>query len=1249
MKKNLENKNSMNSVNRRMNIALFMAMLENEFSMAVLDGASQGARDIDANLMVFPVGLVDGAYSDKVAHNFSYQYNVLNSFFESKSLDAIIIEYGTIVSSISDEKKKEFLMQISDDIPVILLSEVAEGYTSLCVNNKIGLQEVVYHLIDDHKLTKIGFISGPANNQDAQERLGVFRDCVKNKGLGIDDDWIAYGNFSIYSEEAVTELLSKHPDIEAIVCANDHMALGAYPVLEKLGRKPGKDIFITGFDNIPSSLFTDPPLTTVMADTKQLSYNAVIELGKRIKLPERMYLDTHMVKRSSCGCDDFKGTSIENMRVSDYDELKTFVDATKDKIKEADKRKEFETELGNIIREMVFFQDSEFEWYSSVMDIVRKLDFESGYIFLYDDCVYHRDHTLWVQPKDVNVTAYFEGESKHVFTRKDKIVNLDLIFKDEIFNKDHRYDLLVTPLFFRENQYGYMFVEGDSKYFQFAFHIASQISSTLESMRILRIHEHTRNELEKTSRSKNEFLENISNELRVPVNAILGMNEMILRENDIPEIDGYASEVESSANELLTIVNDILDFSRIEANKMSMINSEYKLYSLFYDAISVMSARAQGKNLDLTFNYDESLPSVLYGDEGHIRQILLNIISNAVKYTDEGSVDINLKGSIDEDYVCLEVAISDTGIGIREEDLDIIFEKYSNINDKNSIHAKSTGIGINITIGLLELMGSKLEVESEYMEGSTFSFKLRQKIVDSTPIGHVEDSAFHKKKFVQKFTAPSATILIADDKSINRNVIKNLLKQSQVEIHEAENGLQCVDMVKENDYDLIFIDYRMPELDGVETLVEIRKLKDRNKSKIPAILIAANDESGRETIERTSFDNYISKPINPDKLDSLMTEYIPGSKITYKSDDIKKVKKQKAVRLVRDNNKDSNLVNKELILIVESDPIHVKAAQKIFADEYDTICFTSGGKALEHLINGDANPELIIIDSGITDINAFRLLGQIVNNHNMSHIPVIMTSIENNRDIEIKCLEEGASDFFIKPLVPSIVRNRTRRILDLSHLEQHLKDEVAKQTKASEEGRQMVERLSLQSMTAMAAAIDAKDKYTNGHSIRVAKYSNMIASRAGKSVQETKDIYYIGLLHDVGKIGIPDGIINKNSRLTDEEFDTIKTHPRIGAEILKKIDEIPNIAIGARWHHERFDGRGYPDGLQGENIPEIARIIGVADAYDAMTSNRSYRSIMSQEKVREEIEKGRGTQFDPFYADIMLQIIDEDVDYKLHG
>jgi len=238
-------------------------------------------------------------------------------------------------------------------------------------------------------------------------------------------------------------------------------------------------------------------------------------------------------------------------------------------------------------------------------------------------------------------------------------------------------------------------------------------------------------------------------------------------------------------------------------------------------------------------------------------------------------------------------------------------------------------------------------------------------------------------------------------------------------------------------------------------------------------------------------------------------------------------------------------------------------------------------------------------------------------------------------------------DFITKPFVAEIMRMRVSRIMELDRLQNELKYEVEKQTIKLREHSRRFERLTTQIMLTLASTIDAKDKYTNGHSVRVAEYSKMIAKQLNLSRQVQEDIYYMGLIHDIGKIGVPDEIINKTSRLTDEEYAIIKTHTTIGGEILEKMSEMPDIALGARYHHERFDGKGYPEGLKGELIPMVARIIGVADAYDAMTSNRSYRKALPQEVVRSEIVKGIGTQFDPIFAEVMMKIIDDDTEYVL--
>lgn len=338
--------------------------------------------------------------------------------------------------------------------------------------------------------------------------------------------------------------------------------------------------------------------------------------------------------------------------------------------------------------------------------------------------------------------------------------------------------------------------------------------------------------------------------------------------------------------------------------------------------------------------------------------------------------------------------------------------------------------------------------------------------------------------------------------------------------------------------------------------------------------------------------------------------------------------------------------DKALIMIVDDDLINSKAVTAMLQDEYCVISAESGKEAFELLENN--RPDLILLDVHMPVMDGHDVIAKIKENQNFTDIPVIFLTSDEDEKTEMQSLSEGAIDFLKKPFRKGVALQRIRRILELSYLQKNLKEEVAKQTHVAEKRRESVERMSLQMVQTLANTIDAKDSYTNGHSTRVAKYSVMIAKRMGYSGEKLEQLQYAALLHDIGKIGIPNEIINKPSRLTDEEYEVIKTHPAIGGKILDEISEIPDIAIGARWHHERYDGNGYPDKLKGTEIPEIARIIGVADAYDAMTSNRSYRNLVSQEIVRSEIEKGKSSQFDPDIADVMIRLIEEDVNYEMH-
>ena len=387
------------------------------------------------------------------------------------------------------------------------------------------------------------------------------------------------------------------------------------------------------------------------------------------------------------------------------------------------------------------------------------------------------------------------------------------------------------------------------------------------------------------SKTKSDFLSNMSHEIRTPINAILGMDEMILRESKEQNILEYAENLRHAGNSLLGIVNDILDFSKIEAGKMEIIPVEYQLSSLLNDLVNMIHTRSDKKGLKFIAQANPNIPSILFGDEIRIKQIITNILTNAVKYTEKGSVTLNVdykdKGT---DGIILEISVKDTGIGIKEEDISKLFSAFERIEEKRNRTIEGTGLGMNITQQLLRLMDSSLKVESIYGQGSTFSFELEQKVVSREPIGNFEEafknSLKNHKEYHEKFTAPDANILVVDDTVMNLTVVKGLLKQTKIQIDTAESGYECLDMVVRKKYDVIFLDHRMPGMDGIETLKEMKELPINLNADTPVISLTANAISGaREQYIAAGFKDYLTKPINSTHLENMLIKYLPKDKV----------------------------------------------------------------------------------------------------------------------------------------------------------------------------------------------------------------------------------------------------------------------------------------------------------------------------------------------------------------------------------
>lgn len=328
-------------------------------------------------------------------------------------------------------------------------------------------------------------------------------------------------------------------------------------------------------------------------------------------------------------------------------------------------------------------------------------------------------------------------------------------------------------------------------------------------------------------KAKSQFLAQMSHEIRTPINAVLGMNEMILRESSDETILDYAGNIQAAGRTLLSLINSILDFSKIEDGKMEIIPVKYDIASMIHNLVNSIAERARNKSLDFIVEVDEELPSVLFGDDVRITQVIMNLLTNAVKYTEKGKIILSIKeGGRDEDSVYLDVMVKDTGIGIKQEDMGKLFESFERLEEKRNRNIEGTGLGMSIVTKLLVMMESELQVESVYGEGSEFSFRIRQAVIDPQPIGDYAKRLEKSKGSLDNAAhlyAPGAKVLVVDDNEMNRKVAQNLMKLNGIVPDQAASGMEAIEKIRENTYDVVFLDHMMPKMDGIETLAKLKE------------------------------------------------------------------------------------------------------------------------------------------------------------------------------------------------------------------------------------------------------------------------------------------------------------------------------------------------------------------------------------------------------------------------------------------
>jgi len=384
--------------------------------------------------------------------------------------------------------------------------------------------------------------------------------------------------------------------------------------------------------------------------------------------------------------------------------------------------------------------------------------------------------------------------------------------------------------------------------------------------------------------SKDKFLANMSHEIRTPINTVIGMNEMILRENKDNTIQEYAENIQSASRMLLSLINDVLDFSKIEAGKLEVTENPYHLSSLLNDVIMGIKVRAQNKKLSLHLNIDENMPAVLKGDEIRIRQIMNNLLSNAVKYTSEGSITFSAKGVQNDDRFMLEVSVQDTGNGIKKEDMARLFDSFQRLELNKNRYIEGTGLGLSITKQLVNQMQGSIDVQSEYGKGSCFTVCIPQEVVDSQPMGDLEKAyknaatsqgTIEKQEEKKHLYAPNASVLVVDDNKMNLTVVKALLKRSAIQLDFAMGGEECLEFTRNKKYDLILMDHMMPEPDGVQTLHMLREEKDNENQNTTVVVLTANAIAGAaEQYLQEGFADYLAKPVVGDKLEEVLAKYL---------------------------------------------------------------------------------------------------------------------------------------------------------------------------------------------------------------------------------------------------------------------------------------------------------------------------------------------------------------------------------------
>jgi len=875
---------------RRLHYGVFFSTLDNRIQYLLWNGIVEHAKKNDIHLTAF-----FGSYQmtvGKAALHFETCFEIIKN---SKSLDGLILFTGFIAATIGEEKLNEYISRISGHIPIVSVTYVIPGITSVMTDNKTGMYNAVSHLIKHHGKRQIGFIKGPDGHMEAEERLAGYKMALAENDIPFDERYVFYGDFThIGGRKAANDYFENTTLFaDAFAASDDESIAGFMSEMSIHGLSIPDDIAVTGFDDDSIAAITNPPISTVRQDFYEMGELGAEKLtdiinGKDVDIIS--YVTPTLIIRQSCGCDyndiheiNIKDSmsKIRNISAIDWDNYEWIT-------RRAASRLVLIFDLDSLVVEL--------------SKALPEMNLHSAILGLYHNPIKSGELNA-----DRRIKTLIGFDDEKIFNIQDSNEH-DMLFSDyaslgEFDFEKKRRDLFFIPLFFDEEEMGSLLLPYDPMISLHTYEtlrinlatairgaalIAERRQNEISLKRTSALLENALNDAQFANQAKSDFLSTMSHEIRTPMNAIIGITQVELLNDDLPvKYKEALQRINSSGHVLLGIINNILDLSKIEAGNVTLILSEYSLPELINDTVHLNLVRLGSKPIEFILDVNENLPSQLFGDELRVKQILNNLLSNAIKYTDSGYIKLSfwhdrpVKNDInDPDDIILYFSVEDTGRGIKEKDLELLFDAYTRLDETYSI--EGTGIGLNIAKSFIEMMDGSVTVTSEIFKGSIFSVKIRQKQVGKDVIGKEVSEKLrtfmfmseiqHAKKHIIRDLMPYGNVLVVDDVESNIYVAKALMNPYELHIETVNSGFKAIDMIGAgNVYDIIFMDHMMPIMDGIEATRYIRQLGYNGV----IIALTANALVGNDKMfKENGFDDFITKPIDINHLNNILNKWI---------------------------------------------------------------------------------------------------------------------------------------------------------------------------------------------------------------------------------------------------------------------------------------------------------------------------------------------------------------------------------------